>query len=332
MLGCDHGLSRGSARTRPLDNHIGDVVADAQDRQEVHLRMLVADDAPWVVETDNGSATALAPAHGWDVYTLQTDLDEGMWASEDRWAWGVIVSGKPAGFVLVTALDQPDALMTLRIHPALRGRGVGREVLRQVAEHHFLEQSALRRLTGRAHERNIPMQRAFNAAGFRMEARYRDTIATPDGGFASEWGYALTRADWAQGKHRSGTGYALHGLTFSLDEVDEGPTHHGLQVRFLQEERRVIAKYQAAHISEGELAGILTNDLMRYRFVHTEEHPDESTRETPGRGRARLQRREDGRLEIVDQWSDERGNHGRRVLIQDAPSETDDAYDNDDDR
>ncbi|MEX2533784.1 MAG: GNAT family protein [Nitriliruptoraceae bacterium] len=307
-------------------------MAASQDRREVHLRMLVADDAAWVVETDNASATALAPTHGWDVYTLQTDLDEGKWASDAQWAWGVIVGGKPAGFVLVTDLDQPDARMTLRIHPALRGRGVGREVLRQVAEHHFHEQPDLQRLTGRAHERNIPMQRAFNAASFRMEARYRDTIATPDGGYASEWGYALTRTDWAQGKHRSVTGYALHGLTFSLDEVDEGPTHHGLQVRFLQEQRRVIAKYHAAHISDGELAGILTNDLVRYRFVHTEEHPDESIRETLGRGRARLQRREDGRLEIVDQWSDERGNHGRRVLIQEATTDPDDAYDDEKER
>jgi RimJ/RimL family protein N-acetyltransferase len=308
----------------------GDVVADPRERLDVHLRMLVADDATWVIDTDLASATALAPAHDWDLYGLQTELDEGKWASEQQWAWGVIVGGKPTGFVLVTDLDMPDARMTLRIHPGLRGKGVGREVLRQVAEHHFLEQPALQRLTGRAHERNIPMQRAFNAAGFRMEARYRDTLSTPDGGFASEWGYALTRADWAQGKHRSGTGYALHGLTFRLEEVDEGPTHHGLQVRFLQEERRVIAKYQAAHVSDGELAGILTNDLMRYRFVHTEEHPDESVREALGRGRARLQRREDGRLEIVDQWSDERGNHGRRVLVQEESTETDDAYDESD--
>lgn len=311
-------------------------MADSHDRHEVHLRMLVATDAAWVVDADNASATALAPTHGWDVYTLQTDLDEGTWASDGQWAWGIVAEGKPAGFVLVTNLDQPDALMTLRIHPALRGRGVGREVLRQVAEHHFLEKPHLQRITGRAHERNIPMQRAFNAAGFRMEARYRDALTTPDGSFASEWGYALTRTDWAQGKHRSGTGYALHGLTFGLDEVDEGPTHHGLQIRFLQEERRVIAKYHAAHIADGEMAGILTNDLVRYRFVHTEEHPDESIRETLGRGRARLQRREDGRLEIVDQWSDERGNHGRRVLIQvampDTDTDTDDTYDDEDAR
>jgi len=294
--------------------------------------MLVADDAGWVVEADNASATALAPTHGWDVYTLQTDLDEGQWANNSHWAWGVIVGGKLTGFVLVTDLDTPDARMTLRIHPSLRGRGVGREVLRQVADHHFLELPELKRLTGRAHERNIPMQRAFNAAGFRMEARYRDTITTADGSFASEWGYALTRADWAQGKHHSGTGYELHALTFRLEEVDEGPTHHGLHMRFLQEERRVIAKYYAAHVADGELAGILTNDLVRYRFVHTEEYPDETVRETLGRGRARLQRREDGRLEIVDQWSDERGNHGRRVLIQEESTDTFDAHNDADDR
>jgi RimJ/RimL family protein N-acetyltransferase len=292
-------------------------LAEATDRPEVHLRMLVPDDAEWVVATDRASATALAREHGWETGKLAAELDEGVWASDDRWAWAVVVDGDPGGFTLVTGLDQPDAEMTVRISPKVRGRGVGREVLRELADHHFSSNPALNRLTGRAHERNIPMQRVFNAAGFRMEARYRDSFVQPDGNYASEWGYALTRADWELGRHRSGGhGYDLHGLTLELEEVSEGPHMSGLLIRFLQENRRVIARYDADTLLDGELAGILTGDLLRYRFVHTEELADGDSREVTGRGRARIQRREDGRLEIVDQWSDERGQHGRWVLVQ----------------
>jgi RimJ/RimL family protein N-acetyltransferase len=291
-------------------------VSSATPRPEVHLRMLVADDAAWVAETDRVTATALARPFGWEVDKLAAELEEGVWASDERFGWGVIVDGAPSGFTVVTDIDSGDAEMTIRISPAVRGRGVGREVLRQLADHHFSASPGLNRLTGRAHEHNVPMQRVFNAAGFRMEARYRDSFAQSDGRRASEWGYALTRADWEAGRHRSDSlGYDLHGLSFALDETIEGTTLHGLLVKFLQEGRRAIARYDGHEVVDGELAGILTGDLLRYRFVHVLEDGPSST-EVLGRGRARLQRREDGRLEIVDQWSDERGQHGRRVLIQ----------------
>jgi RimJ/RimL family protein N-acetyltransferase len=285
-------------------------------RPEVHLRMLVDDDAGWVVRVDEMSATSLARSFGWEEGKLAAELAEGTWASDDRWGWAVMVDGEPHGFVLVTGLADRDAEMVLRIGPRMRGRGVGREVLRQLADHHFTANEHLQRLTGRAHEHNVPMQRVFNAAGFRMEARYRDSYEQADGGYASEWGYALTRAEWEAGRHRTGgSGYDLHGLTFETEETPDGPSREGLTLRLLQEGRRVLGRYDADDLSDGELGGVLTEDVVRYRYVHTEELPDGPV-ESLGRGRARLQRREDGRLELVDQWSDERGNHGRRVMVQ----------------
>ena len=285
-------------------------------RTEVHLRMLVPDDAGWVVTTDRRSATSLALPIGFVEDALRRELEEGAWASDARFGWAIIVDGAAAGFALVEGLDGRDAEVALRISPRARGRGAGREVLRHLADHHFSAQPELQRLTGRAHEHNVPMQRVFNAAGFRMEARYREAVPQADGTAASEWGYALTRADWASGRHHGGEdGYDLHGLSFELDETIEGPHARGLFVRFLQEGRRVIGRYDADHLLDGEVGGILTGDVLRYRFVHTEEHR-ERAEEVLGRGRARIQRREDGRLEIVDKWSDERGTHGQRVSVQ----------------
>jgi len=291
-----------------------------RERPEVHLRVLVADDAAWVVDADRGAATALARDHGWEPEKLAAELDEGLWANDNRLGWAVIVDGEPRGFALVSGITTGDAAIEMRISPAVRGRGVGREVLRQLADHHFSSTAWLNRLTGRAHENNIPMQRVFNASGFRMEARYRDSFKHADGRYASEWGYALTRADWEAGRHRLGSvGYDLHGLVFEVEETIEGGPARGLVGRFLQESRRVLGKYDADHISDGELAGVLVGDLLQYRFVHVEERRG-NEREATGRGRARLQRRKDGRLEIVDDWSDDTGPHGKRVLVERRPA------------
>jgi RimJ/RimL family protein N-acetyltransferase len=286
-------------------------------RHEVHLRVLTSEDAPWAVDLDEAARTTYARDHDWEVDKLAAELDEGIWASDDRFAWAVVVDGSPGGFVLVTGLAGADATMDIRISPTLRGRGVGREVLRQLADHHFAANPHLVRLAGRAHEHNVPMQRAFNAAGFRMEARYRDSFEQTDGRRASEWGYALTRGDWNAGRHRGDEqGYDLHGLTFAVEEVIEGPSAWGVLVKFLQEGRRALARYDGHDISEGELAGILVGDVLSYHFVHVVEVKGDAPQQVAGHGRARIQRRGDGRLEAVDEWDTTTGIVGRRLLVE----------------
>jgi RimJ/RimL family protein N-acetyltransferase len=278
--------------------------------------MPVATDAPWMSDADRSASTAFAPAMGFDEATLEGELGAGDWATSDRFAWAVLLDGEPAGFALVLREEPDSARVRLRITPAHRGRGAGREVLRQLADHHFADDTSLLRLTGRTHERNVPMQRVFNAAGFRMEARYRDTFEQAAGGRASEWGYALTRNDWEQERHRNaGASTDLHGLAFILEETVDGPDMPGLIVRFLQEGRRAIARYDADEIAEGEIAGIVDGGLLNYRFVHAVESGTDLV-QTEGGGIMRVQRRDDGRLELVDRWTDAEGQHGRRVLVE----------------
>jgi len=278
--------------------------------------MPAAEDAAWLTATDRSASTAFALPVGFDEAVLAEELANGVWASDERFAWAVLVDGEPAGFAVVVREGPDDARVRLRIMPAQRGRGAGREVLRQVADHHFADDPTLLRLTGRTHERNVPMQRVFHAAGFRMEARYRDTVEQATGGRASEWGYALTRQDWVQERHRSTSETLdLHGLTFLLEETVDGPDLPGLVLRFLQEGRRTIARYDADEIAEGELAGILNGGVLTYRFLHGVESGAELVA-TEGGGIMRVQRRDDGRLELVDRWTDAEGQHGRRVLIE----------------
>lgn len=286
-------------------------------RPEVHLRMLTSEDAGWLVDVDQRTASRVAPPLEWEQGKLAAKLDEGVWASEDQWGWAVMVDGEPAGFALVTDIASGNAQVEIRVTADEQGRGVGREVLRQLADHHFAASEALTRLTGRAHEDNVPMQRAFSAAGFHMEARYRDAVRQPDGHYAAEWGYALTRQDWKAGHHRRGEGYNLHGLTFVVEEVLEGPAEPAadLLVKFLQEGRRALASYAGGPITEGELAGVLNGDVLTYHYIQDVDDED-GHRVVTGSGHARLQRRQDGRLEVVDQWSDDTGRAGTISLLE----------------
>lgn len=282
-------------------------------RPEVHLRVLTADDAPWMVALDRAGYGGLR-AFGWSEEKLAAELEEGIWASEEQVGWAVIVDGRPGGVAFARDLTSGDGLLDIRLSEEVRGRGVGREALRQLADHHFADHLDLRRLEGRTHEHNVPMQRAFNAAGFRLEARYRDAILQADGSYTSEWGYALTRHDWQDGRHRADdNGYDLHGLTFVLEDVT-GPSHlpPGSRVKFLQEGRRVLARYAGGEVSEGEAAGILVGDVFTYRWVHDYGSRDNIV----GGGGGRLQRRGDGRLELLDDWSRDYGGYGRHLWVE----------------
>lgn len=280
---------------------------------DVHLRVLTAEDAGWVLEADRQAGDLVAPLGYESHEKLAAELDEGIWASDERWAWAVVRDGDPIGFALVTGLDRPDADVQIRIIADARGRGAGREALRHVADHHFAASPGIRRIGGRTHERNAAMQRAFNAAGWRMEARYRDVFTHADGRTAAEWGYALTRQDWREGRHcHDDEGYDLHGRTFVVHRHDESGWA-GSSLRLLQEGRRVIGRFDGPEAHDGELAGILVRDVVRYHAVHEHDHDDVQVH-----GRLRVQRRRDGRLELVDEWEADDGDRGSRTYVEGA--------------
>lgn len=249
---------------------------------------------------------------------MSQELSDGQWASDDSWAWAVMDNGDRVGFAIVTGMATGDGRVQIRLRTDERGRGVGREVLRKMADHHFADNPKLQRLVGLAHERNLPMQRAFNAAGFRMEARYRDTTTDAMGAPAATWGYALTRRDWEMGRHRmDDQGYDLHGLAFEVDEVLDGPHtgSGGLTFSFLQDGSRATASFQSHLISDGELAGILVKDVLRYRYRQSFD-PAMDDEPITGRGRLRVQRLADNRLQLINEWVDGDGRNGRTVLVQ----------------
>ncbi|MBY5163432.1 GNAT family N-acetyltransferase [Salsipaludibacter albus] len=283
---------------------------------EIRLRLLTLSDLDWVLAVNDATSSTLAPSLGFDLPSLADDLDTGRWAAEDRWGWAIMLNGEPVGFILLTGIDSGDAVLHIRLLADRRGQGIGREVLRKIADHHFADDPDLSRIAGQVHERNLPMQRAFNAAGFRMEARYRDWVTSDDAPPAELWAYALTRRDWEADRHRpDGGSYDLHGLVFDVEDVLDGPTvgSHGLTFRFLQEGARVTATFASHEVSDGELAGILHNDVVDYRYVQ-DYHRIEDGSLITGTGRLVIQTGADGNLQLINDWTDDDGREGRTLL------------------
>lgn len=288
------------------------------DDHEIRLRLLTLQDLDWVLEVNDTTSSAMAPSLGFDLPRLADDLDNGRWASDDRWGWAILAGGRPVGFILLTDLSIGDAVLHIRLSAERRGEGIGRSVLRKVADHHFADDEDLARIAGTVHERNVPMQRAFNAAGFRMEARYRDWVTTDDDQPPADlWSYALTRRDWDQGRHHTDDGYDLHGLVFTVEDVLDGPVvgSHGLRFRFLQEGCRITATFDSHEVSDGELAGILFGDVVEYRYVQDYLKVEDGSLIT-GRGTLQVQSGADGRLVLVNTWTDDDGRGGRTLLHQ----------------
>lgn len=287
------------------------------DAHEIRLRLLTLEDLDWVLDANQTTSSTLASSLGFDLPRLADDLDHGRWASDDRWGWAILANGHPVGFILLTDLDIGDAVLHVRLLAARRGQGIGRTVLRKVADHHFTADPDLTRIAGTVHEHNVPMQRAFNAAGFRMEARYRDWVTDAAGPPADLWAYALTRRDWDAGRHHAPAGYDLHGLVFTVDDVLDGPTvgSHGLTFTFLQQGRRITATFDSHQVSDGELAGILSGDVVHYRYIQDYVKIEDGSL-LRGHGTLQIQSGGDGNLQLVNSWTDDDDRTGRTLLRQ----------------
>jgi RimJ/RimL family protein N-acetyltransferase len=113
-------------------------------------------------------------AAGW----VERAMDTG---GEDR-KWAVTVDGddEPAGFVALYGLGRQTApeLGILIGDPGRRGRGVGREAIRQALAHAF--EAGAHRVYARILVDNEPSRRAFESLGFKREGLMRRHVRRGD--------------------------------------------------------------------------------------------------------------------------------------------------------
>ena len=285
---------------------------------DIHLRVLTVDDAAWVLALDGDTSTDLTPAVNFDDDAFGEQLDAGEWATDDRWGWAVVVDGEPAGFATVTDMRTGTGEMQIRLRADSRGRGVGRETLRQLADHHFADVPDLQLLVGVTHEHHVPMQRAFNAAGFRLESREPNALTDGLGNRVAVWQYVLERADWEDNRHRRDQRLDVHGLHFRLEEVLDGPRGGGpgMTWTFRQQGRRVWATFGSRSVNEGELAGILLHDVLHYHFVQDHHRRGVGMESVSGTGQARFQTTTEGRVQVINEWQTPDGTTGSSLLVQ----------------
>lgn len=283
---------------------------------DIHLRMLIGNDEDWIVALDSEAATPLIEAVGFDPDTIGSQLDRGEWATADQWGWAVMVDGQPAGFALVQGLESGNGEMQIRLRQSARGRGVGRETLRQLADHHFADTESLGTLVGRTHERNVAMQRAFNAAGFQLATRTSAVRRDDEGRAVAEWSYTLTRDEWRDNRHHRDAELDVHGLEFHVIDVLDGPTGAGPEMTFVfwQQGRKVWGEFGSKKISEGELGGVLLRDTLHYRFIQDHHRRGVGLESVTGTGRARFQRDTNGRMQVINEWQGDDGSSGATLL------------------
>ena len=114
------------------------------------------------------------------------DMDEGFPLTDDPSAtrFTVVAGGRIAGMVQYGEEEDPDyrhAWIDVFVDPAQRGRGIGTEAVRALAEH-LLAERGHHRVTIDPAADNAPAIRSYEKAGFRavgvMRAAWRDASGT----------------------------------------------------------------------------------------------------------------------------------------------------------
>jgi RimJ/RimL family protein N-acetyltransferase len=134
----------------------------------VTLRPARSSDAPVLLAWRNDPETRAASFTSSPV----TPGDHAGWlrdalARADRRLYVAEVAGEPVGTARLD-LDGDVGIVSLTVSPEHRGRGVGADILRALADEAFATLAELRRLVARVKRANARSRAVFERAGFRL--------------------------------------------------------------------------------------------------------------------------------------------------------------------
>ncbi|MGO1227452.1 GNAT family N-acetyltransferase [Brachybacterium sp. AOP42-C2-15] len=104
------------------------------------------------------------------------------------------------GFLRLEDLSDEDPLFDLRLDTPFRGRGLGLQILRAVADHVFRTMPSVNRFEGQTREDNIAMRKTFHRGGWVKEAHYREGWPVDGGTPLASVAYSILRRDWETGE------------------------------------------------------------------------------------------------------------------------------------
>ncbi len=142
------------------------------------------------------------PFHVYTTYTTERALE----VVDDGFAWGATLEAhwmmqgdERVGIVRVFDLNDPTALLDLRIAGGARGRGLGKAMVRWITDHVFQNHATVTRVGGYTRIDNTPMRRVFEQCGYQKEAHYRRAWRDDNGPQHDTIGYGILRDEWASG-------------------------------------------------------------------------------------------------------------------------------------
>ncbi|WP_418318887.1 GNAT family N-acetyltransferase [Piscinibacter sakaiensis] len=141
------------------------------------------------VATGSADVASFLAAHAWPFHTLPR-LDLAAAASvplgppdQVRSFW-ISQHGKRIGVIRLLDLDDVadgSVRFDLRVAEESRGRGVGRHTVCWLTDTLFRDYPSLHRIEATTRFDNLPMRRALEANGYRLEGRLRETWPSADG-------------------------------------------------------------------------------------------------------------------------------------------------------
>lgn len=131
---------------------------------------------------------------------IETAIGNGAYRDEDNDSFWIDHSGHGRiGFLRLEDLSEGAPVFDLRLEGTVRGRGLGREVLKEATHHVFSTMPDVNRFEGQTREDNIAMRKTFLRCGWVKEAHYREAWPVKGGAPVASVAYAILRRDWESG-------------------------------------------------------------------------------------------------------------------------------------
>ncbi|HJU49096.1 MAG TPA: GNAT family protein [Gaiellaceae bacterium] len=164
------------------------------------FRRVRADDAQALLDLLHGDPWEMFALPPPDPAELRRQLDAGAYVGEDDQAWWIEERGAAVGLLRLLDLGPADGdpQLAIRLLPAARGRGLGRESVAFATERVFALPGR-NRFEAQTRVDNTPMRRTLVSVGWVLEACYRRAWPTAAGTRVDSVGYAILRTDWERG-------------------------------------------------------------------------------------------------------------------------------------
>jgi RimJ/RimL family protein N-acetyltransferase len=126
-------------------------------------------------------------------------IDAGGYSDSDTQTFWMTVEEKSVGLIKLFDLDDVEdgsPLFDLRIIPALRGQGVGKQAVTWLTAYLFETYPTLGRIEGTTRADNLAMRKVFVRCGYAKEGHIRKSWATGEGVKLDTVIYGILREDW----------------------------------------------------------------------------------------------------------------------------------------